>query len=102
VSGDLQGARDALADALPENQPYNEALHVIFQMVGELSWQLVNLLEVIEEDWHDRADRQCPLCGQVLVHGPECQLPLAHAVHAYLNDALTNIAHNTEEDHDGA
>lgn len=50
MSAALEAAKQALAEALPLDGDPNEALDVIFGMVGELSWQLVNFFDDLEED----------------------------------------------------
>ncbi len=78
MSGDLDGVKAALADAIPADGDLNAALTVIFGVLGELSWQLVNLLDDIDAEPEPRP----------VVPG---RLSLAYAVNAHLTDALEEI-----------
>jgi len=87
MPGDLDGAKAALADAIPEGGDENEALSVIFAMVGEVSWQLCNLLDDIMEG--DERDPMEPEREGHRVH--RLRLELALSVNEKLSDILDDI-----------
>lgn len=84
MSGDLDGAKAALADALHIELPMDQGLTIIFEMVGELSWQLVNWLDDMEEDSPDVPSKE--------------RIDLAQFVEGKLDEALTEIARVTRVD----